>query len=118
MLDDVEELFGMKDSEKPIGIGRGPAVELEIVVVFRTGTAVLLAESLRVELAHALGLRRDAEAAVVAEVTAQRCSLTADQIEAVLVAPTAADDADLVALTARSDRIREEVTSVRPTRHE
>ena len=84
----------------------------------RSETAVLLAESLRVELAHALGLRRDAEAAVVAEVAARRCSLTADQIEAVLVAATAADDADLVALTARIDRIREEVTSVRPTRHE
>lgn len=84
----------------------------------RSETAVLLAESLRVELAHALGLRRDAEAPIVAQVAAQRCSLTADQIEAVLVAPRATDDADLVALTARVDRIREEVTSVRPTRHE
>ena len=76
-------------------------------------TAALLTESLRSEMASVLGLPRDSPARTVAEVAAARCALGADEIESVLIAPAVVDDAGLMELSTRIDRVREEVVSVR-----
>ena len=81
-------------------------------------TAALLTESLRLDLAAHLGLPHQASPALVAEVASPRSDMSTAEIEDALLAPAVADDADLVELASRLDRIREEVTSVRATRHE